>query len=116
MSGTKALQRIVRYQSLERLSLPSHTFIRDAVGFEICRVEGHQIPPPFGLQVGDDRPQPIKCFEHLAAMFDRMISRLLLLPELEAEKHGRGKQRQKHRDRQDQRTHKPSQRQGRSKD
>src|ERR1700731_3761505 len=102
MCGTKALQRIVRYESLERLALPSHAFIRDAVRFEICRVERQQIPAPFGLQVGDVRPQPIERIEPLAAMLERETCRLPLVPILEAKKPSRGKQRQKHRDPQDQ--------------
>ena len=56
MCRTKALQWIVRYERLERLTLPSHTFIRDAVRLEICRVERQQIPAPFRFQVGDVRP------------------------------------------------------------
>ena len=57
-----------------------------------------------------------RAYEHLAALREQVICRLPLLQILEAEKPGRGKQRQKHRDRQDQRTSKPSQGQGRSKD
>ncbi len=110
MFGAKTLQWVARDQSLERLSLPSHAFVRDAVGLEICRVEGQQISAPFGLQVGDDRPQPIERVEHLAAMLEREICRLSLVPILEAEKPGRAKQHQKHRDRQEQRTSKPPQR------
>jgi len=49
-------------------------------------------------------------------MLEQVICRLPLLPILEAEKPGRGKQRKKHGDRQGQRASKPSQRQGRSKD
>ena len=90
-AGTKALQWIVRDQSLERLTLPSHAFVRDAVSLEICRVEGQQIPAPFGLQVGDVRPQPIERIEHLAAMLERETCRLPLVPILEAKKPGRGR-------------------------
>src|SRR5258705_13685218 len=106
MSGAKALQWIVGYQSLERLSLPSHTFVRDAVGLEICRVEGQQIPAPFALEVGDDCPQPIKRIEHLPAMLEREICRLPLVPISEGENPGQGKQRQKRPNRQNWRTSK----------
>src|ERR1700722_7329043 len=107
MCRTKALQWIVRYQSLERLTLPSHAFIRDAVRLEICRVERQQIPAPFGLQVGDVRLHPTERIENLAAMLKRETCRLPLVPMLEAKKRSRGEQRQKHREPQDQRTSKP---------
>ena len=35
MSGTMVLQWIARYQSLERLRVPPHAFVGDAVGLEI---------------------------------------------------------------------------------
>src|ERR1700720_4465873 len=111
MCGTKALQWVVRYESLERLALPSHALIGDAVRFEICRVERQQIPAPFGLQVGDVRVQPIERIEHLAAMLERETCRLPLVPILEAKKPSRGKQHQKHRAPRDQRTSKPPPRQ-----
>src|SRR3979409_1043938 len=111
MCGTKALQWIVRYESLERLTLPSPPFIRDAVRLEICLVERQQIPAPFRFQVGDVRPQPIERIKHLAAMLERETCRLPLVPMLEAKKPTRGKQRQKHQHPQDQRTSKPPRRQ-----
>ena len=40
MCGAKALQWIVGHESLKRLALPSHAFVRDAVGLEIGRVQG----------------------------------------------------------------------------
>src|SRR5438128_2666809 len=107
MFAAKALQWIIRYERLERLRLPSHTFVRDAVSLQVCRIEGQQIPAPFSLQVPDDRPQPIERIEHLAALRARVICRLPLVPILETEKPGCGKQRQKHRAPQDQRTRKP---------
>ena len=110
MCGTKALQWIVRYENLERLTVPSHAFVRDGVGLEIRGVEGQQISAPFGLQVGDVRPQPLERIEHLAAMLHRDICRVPLVPVAEAEKPGRGQQRQKHRDPEDQRTSEPRQR------
>src|SRR5262245_21922201 len=115
MSGAKALQRIVRDQSAERLGLPSYAFVRDAVSLEISGIEGQQIAMPFGLQVGDDSPQLIKRFDDLAAMLEREIDRLPVTPILEAENSGRGGQRQKPRSRQDQRTSKPPQRKARGK-
>jgi hypothetical protein len=64
---------------------------------------------PFSLQVGDDRPQPIKRIDHLAAVIEREIDRLPVAPILEAEKPGRDGQRQKRRNHRDQRTRKPLQ-------
>src|SRR5258708_38270363 len=116
MSGGKALQWITRDQSMERFSLPSCAFVGDAVSLEISGVEGQQIPVPFGLQVGDDRPQPIKRIDHLAAMLEREIYSLPVAQILEAENPGRGGQRQKPRSRQDQRTSEPPQGMAQSKD
>ena len=90
MSGAKTLQRIALDQSLERLSLPSHAFVRDAVSLEIGWVEGQQIPVPFSLQIDDDRPKPIKRVDHLAAVLEREIDRLAVTPVLETEKSSRG--------------------------
>ena len=90
MSGTMVLQWIARDQSLERLRVPPHAFVGDAVGLEIGGVERQQIAAPFGLHVGDDRFQPIQRLEHLAAALVRKICRLSLLPISEAEKPGRG--------------------------
>ena len=89
MSGTMVLQWIARDQSLERLRVPPHAFVGDAVGLEIGGVESQQIAAPLGLHVGDDRFQPIQRLEHLAAALVREICRLSLLPISEAEKPGR---------------------------
>ena len=84
-----ALQWIARDQRLERLRVPPYAFVGDAIGLEICGVEGQQIAAPLGLHVGDDRFQPIQCLEHLAAALLREIYRLSLQQILEAEKPGR---------------------------
>ena len=89
MSGTMALQWIVRYQRLERLRVPSYAFVGDAIGLEILRIESQQIPAPLGFHVVDDRPEPIQRLEHLTATLLRKRCRLSLLPISEAEKPGR---------------------------
>src|SRR5258707_13742872 len=111
MRGTKALQSIVRYESLERFTLPSHAFVRDAVRLQTCQVGGQQISALFGRNASDVRPQPIERIDHLAAMLDRLACRLPRVPIPEAEKPRRCKQRQKSRAPQDQRTSKPPRRQ-----
>lgn len=108
MCGTKALQWIVRNESLERLDLRSHAFFRYAVGIEMSWVERQQIVAPFGLQVGDGRPHPLERLDDLAAMLDRVTCCLPLVPIPDAQKPGRGKQRQKRRDPQDHGTNKPA--------
>jgi hypothetical protein len=90
MSGTMVLQWIARDQSLQRLRVPPHAFVGDAVGLEIGGIERQQIAAPLRLHVGDDRFQPIQRLEHLAAALVRKICRLALLPVSEAEKPGRG--------------------------
>src|SRR6516162_1452026 len=116
MFGAKALQRIVRDQGLERLSFPAHAFVRDPVSLEISWVEGQKIAVPFRLQVGDDRPQPIKRIDHLAAVLEREIYSLPVAQIVEAENPDRGGQGQKPRSCQDQRTSKPPQGMAQSKD
>lgn len=108
MCGTKALQRIVRNETLQRLTLPTCAFVRDAVRLEIGRVEGKQIAAPFGLQVGDGRPQPIEHIDHLPTVPDPKICRLPIVPISEPEIRARSKQHQEQRDRQDQRASKPA--------
>ena len=103
------MQRIVRDQGPERLSLPSYVFVGDAVSLEISGVEGQQIPMPLSLQVDNDRPKPIKRIDHLATMLKREIDRLPVAPILEAEKAGRDRRRKKRRNHWDQRTRKPPQ-------
>src|SRR4030095_4113832 len=114
MSGAKALQWIVRHQRLKLLGLASYVVVGDAVGLEIGRVEGEQIPPPFGFHVGNDRPQPVERIQHLAAVLERKIYRSPLVPVLKAEQTGRDKQRQKYRDHDNQRTSEPPRRKAQS--